>query len=175
MTDHTATAEKVKDAKLGAKNLRKISIFAYLNEPELESLYSLGEIQTYKPKANIVIEGEPSRGLFVIVSGTVSVYKKDSNSSQLIRLSYLEDGGFFGELSLFDDAPRTATITAESACSCLFLDHAAFHNFLDTKGDNLKARFYQKCAEEMTERFRTQNTDYIVSQHLLWKYALRKE
>ena len=37
-----------------------------------------------------------------------------------------------------------------------------------------KGKPIEECAEEMAERFREQNEDYIISQQLLWKHALRK-
>ena len=38
-----------------------------------------------------------------------------------------------------------------------------------------KGKPIEECAEEMAVRFRIQNDDYINSQQLLWKYALRKD
>lgn len=165
----------LKDKKWGANLLRQISIFAYFHDDELAELFALGRTFNQPAKSNAVIEGESSRGLFIILSGKVSVYKRDVSSNRLLRLTYLEPGASFGELSLFDDAPRSATITAESNCILFSLEQKGFQDYLNKKGDHLKARFYQKCAEEMTERFRKQNDDYIVSQHLLWKHALRRD
>ena len=173
--DFPSDLNKQEDPQWRAKVMRSISLFAYFTEEELADLYLLGQMLHPKTKANVVIEGEPSRGLYLILQGTVAIYKRDPISNQLIRLNYLEHGAAFGELSLFDHSPRAATITAESACTLLFFDHGHFGKYLDKKGDNLKARFFQKCAEETTERLRAQNTDYLASQHLLWKYALRKD
>lgn len=173
--DPQVLAEKQKDPRWGAQLLRQISIFGYLHDDELAELYALGNTLTQAAKSNTVIEGENSRGLFIILAGKVSVYKRDTSSNRLLRLTYLEPGASFGELSLFDDAPRSATITAESTCTLFSLEQKGFQDYLNRKGDNLKARFYQKCAEDMTERFRKQNDDYIISQHLLWKHALRRE
>ncbi len=174
-TDPDMLAKKEADPHWCARTMKTVSLFSYFSDAELTELYRLGDVSYPKSKSNIVIEGEPSRGIYVLLYGTVAVYKRDTISNQMIRLNYLERGAAFGELSLFDDSPRAATITAESSCILLYLDHSRFSRYLEQKGDNLKARFFKKCAEETTERLRRQNTDYLSSQHLLWKYALRKD
>lgn len=167
--------DNFKDVNWGGKQLRRIGIFENLTDQELRELYSLGEIRVHKAKSNVVIEGETSRGMFLLLKGTVSVFKTDKATNTLIRLAFLEQGAIFGELSLFDNAPRSATITAESVCHAFVLGVDIFDAHLTKKGDNLKTRFYKKCAEEMAARFRVQNEDYVAAQLLIWRYALRKD
>ena len=168
-------SEHFDDPSWGAEQLKRISIFKEFNEDELTTIYQKGEIRHLKPSAHAVIEGEPSRGVFIILSGSVSVYKNDSATGTMHRLAHLDEGSSFGELSLFDSAPRSATVSADTTCHLFHLDASTFESFLEESGDNAKARFYKKCAEDMSERFRVLNSDYIVSQQLLWKYALRKD
>ncbi len=159
----------------GGQQLAAVSIFANFTQAERERLYRLGRIVKVEAHANAVIEGEDSRGLYLLLSGAVSVYKSNFDTGSLTRLAILEQGSSFGEMSLFDNAPRSATITAESLCYLFKLDSEAFDQFLETEGPDLKIRFYKKCAEDLAIRFRSQNTDYVASQLLLWKHALRKE
>ena len=172
MSSEFRDTEQFRDVKWGGDQLRSISFFGDLTSNELQELYSRGEIKHLSAQSHAVIEGEPTRGLYIILSGTVSVYKNDSTKSKMIRLTHLESGSFFGELSLFDDAPRSATVVAESSCYVFHLSFEAFSLYLDSKGDGLKARFYKTCSEEMVKRFRRQNSDYLVAQEQLWKYAL---
>jgi len=162
------------DPVRGAARLKSIPIFARLTDLELKKLYTMGELIKLKAKANAVIEGEPTRGVFVLLSGTVSVYKTDPATGKLSRLAFLEEGSHFGELSLFDYAPRSATVTAETPCVLFHLDADEFRQFLANEGDGMQVRFYRTCAEELVERFRKLNADYMTSQHLLWKYAMRR-
>ena len=166
--------EKYQDQEWGSQQLKKINIFKRLNDEELKKTYKLGSIKEVLSKSHVVVEGEPSRGLYIVLEGTLSVHKTDLEKQSLIRLAYLEAGSVFGELSLIDDAPRSATVEAEDHCMLFSLSEDLFKSFLEKEGDNLKSRFYQACAEEISERFRKQNIDYILSQTLLWKYALRK-
>lgn len=167
--------DQFRDPAWGAQQLGAISLFEYMSEQELFELYQLGQINLIQPKANVVIEGEQSRGLYLLLEGTVSIYKSDRANGNMIRLAYLESGSAFGELSLFDNSPRSATVVGESICYVFYLDETPFTKFLDDKGNDIKVRFYKKCAEDMVSRFRVQNSDYIIAQTLLWKYALRKE
>jgi hypothetical protein len=75
---------------------------------------------------------------------------------------------------LFDQAPRSATVSADAQSYLFTLDATLFESFLDREGDLTKAQFYRNCATVLSEKFRVLNTDYISSQQLLWKYALRK-
>ncbi len=163
------------DPHWGSDQLVKISIFAAMQKDELAKLYKLGRVIRIAAHANIVIEGEASRGLFLLLHGTVSVYKSSLETDGLIRLAFLEVGSCFGEMSLFENAPRSATITAESECFLFELESKVFDAFLESEGNECKARFYKRCAEDLAERFRRQNSDYVVSQRLLWKYALKRE
>ena len=80
-----------------------------------------------------------------------------------------------GQLSLFDTAPRSASVMAESVCHMFYLDEKAFSGFMNQSGSDIKIRFFKTCAEDLVARFRQLNGDYIAAQQLLWKYALRKE
>lgn len=166
--------KKFTDPAWGAERLRSVSIFSRLSDLELRKLYSLGELVRLRPSAHAVIEGEPTRGLYLLLSGTVSVYKADPVTGALARLATLEEGSHFGEMSLFDFAARSATVTAETPCQLFHLDANEFSQFLQSEGDGLQVRFYRTCAEELVERFRKLNADYMSSQQLLWKYALRR-
>jgi CRP-like cAMP-binding protein len=68
---------------------------------------------------DIVREGEPGRGLFVVLSGSVDVWKRDDD--QKVLLATLGPGEVFGEMSLLQAAPATATVTAAQRSAVLFL------------------------------------------------------
>lgn len=162
------------DPGWGAEQLKTIGIFKSFDENELKKVYQLGQITVVKAKAHAVIEGESTRGLYMIFSGSLSVYKNDSANGSMHRIAYMDEGHVFGELSLFDDAPRSATVVADTICHLFHLDAMTFGQFLTEEGHEFSSRFYRTCAQEMAERFRAINADYINSQQLLWKYALRK-
>ena len=172
--DPTSIIERLRDPEAGAERLREIGLFSRFYDDELREIYALGDIFLLKSKSNAVVEGEPTRGMFLLLHGRVSVYKSDPGTNSMIRLSMLEDGANFGEMSLFDSAPRSATVVAETLCYLFHLESGVFQNYLDRGGSELQARFFRTCAEELAGRFRNLNIDYLNSQRLLWKYALRR-
>ena len=70
----------------------------------------------YPTKQLIIREGDPSRDLYYIISGSVSVQVEDAKGREII-LAYLNPGDFFGELGLFDeDNKRSAFVRAKEKC-----------------------------------------------------------
>jgi len=176
--DHTlippTMAAEFRDPSWGAQQLQAVPIFKGFTFEELKKVYARGEIISLKTKSYAVIEGEPTRGLFIILLGTMSVYKNDSSTGAMHRIAYLEAGKNFGELSLFDTAPRSATVSAESICHLFHLEAGVFNSALEELGGDAKSRFFKSCAEELVVRFRKLNSDYISVQQTLWRYALRR-
>ena len=165
---------RYQDPTWGAELLKGINLFSRFAPEELAAIYRLGAVGRLKAQTSVVIEGESSRGLYIILDGTVSVYKGEPGSTTLTRLTLLETGANFGELTLFDDAPRSATVITEVDSVLFQLDATPFAAFLAAESSDLQIRFYKTCAEELAARFRQVNGDYLASQQLLWKYALRR-
>jgi len=90
--------------------LRKIPLFAELNEHELQSIAALANrIDT--PKKNIVVhEDEPGESMYIILNGEVKVSSYTMDGREVI-FALLGKGSFFGEMSLLDKEPRSATVT----------------------------------------------------------------
>ena len=90
--------------------LRKIPLFAELNEDELQAVAALAS-RIDKPKKNIVVqEDEPGESLYIIISGEVKVSSYTMDGREIV-LALLGKGSFFGEMSLLDEEPRSATVT----------------------------------------------------------------
>ena len=91
--------------------LKQIQIFDGLSNRELRNFARISYQRTYAENETIVIEGQDSAGMYVILDGTVKVTRKVEDDT-IITLKTLEDGTFFGDVGLLDSAPRTATVTA---------------------------------------------------------------
>ena len=89
----------------------KKNMFSMLTEAQYEGLLADAVTEEYPAKSVIFREGDSGDSLYYIVSGDVSVRVKDDNGRQR-WLTRLATGDFFGELSLFDGRPRSATIVA---------------------------------------------------------------
>ncbi|MFT4101273.1 MAG: Crp/Fnr family transcriptional regulator [Burkholderiaceae bacterium] len=95
--------------------LRRVPLFSSLSEGQLDQL-AAGSVRKNYPRARtIVSEGEPSQSLYILLSGRAKVQRSDSEGKEVI-LAVIGPGEFFGEMSLIDDAPRSASvITIESS------------------------------------------------------------
>ena len=85
------------------------------------------------PGVQIIREGDPGRGLFILLAGEADVTKIDGDSKVL--LASLKPGDVFGEISLLEDSPATATVTAARASTVLFLARDVFSRLVEAFPD----------------------------------------
>ena len=83
-----------------------------------------GEIESYNPGEAIVVEGSLGDALFLILSGQVAVHRGAQT------FATLAGGEFFGEMSLVEPAPRSASVTAMSATFLFRLPHDALRELI---------------------------------------------
>ncbi len=81
------------------------------------------------PGVVIIEEGALGRGLFVLLAGQVDVSKRDGDSKVL--LATLGPGEVFGEISLVNDEPASATVTAAAQSTVLFLAREIFDRLVE--------------------------------------------
>jgi CRP/FNR family cyclic AMP-dependent transcriptional regulator len=95
--------------------LKRVPLFSGLTDSQIERL-AAGSVRRNYPKGRIIVaEGEPSQTLYVLLSGRAKVQRSDTEGKEVI-LAVLGPGECFGEMSLIDDAPRSASvITIESS------------------------------------------------------------
>jgi CRP/FNR family transcriptional regulator, cyclic AMP receptor protein len=87
--------------------------FGGLSDASLDLLVSMLVERRFDAGATVVAEGEQGRSMFVVHSGTL-VVSKLGHAGQVLRMSGLEPGDFFGEMTLIEMQNRSATVVAES-------------------------------------------------------------
>jgi CRP-like cAMP-binding protein len=97
-----------------------VPLFAGLAPRHLRRLADLTEQQRYMEGATVVREGEPGTTFYVILGGEAKVV--GGNGRVLHRL---RPGDFFGEISLLDGGPRTASVVADTDLTMLALQRPA--------------------------------------------------
>lgn len=113
-----------------AKLLENIGFFRGINQPQLLQLAGKMKQSKYKKNTVIINQGDLSRSFFVVVYGRLKAFATDEEGNQTI-FSFFNNGSYFGELSLLDDAPRSATVLTLEDCTILSIDHAAFRDFIN--------------------------------------------
>ncbi|MGH7338440.1 MAG: Crp/Fnr family transcriptional regulator, partial [Myxococcota bacterium] len=82
--------------------------------------------EVHAPHGEVLVrEGDPGREFFLIASGSATVTSGGRKRATLVQ------GGFFGEMSLIDAGPRTATVTAASPMVLYVLDAREFAALLE--------------------------------------------
>ena len=87
-------------------------------QPEwLSALLEHSHRRSYPTRSVIIRGGAAPESLYYILEGSVSVIIEDSDGHELV-LAYLNEGDFFGEMGLFDEATqRSAWVTARTECT----------------------------------------------------------
>ncbi|NJK35092.1 MAG: cyclic nucleotide-binding domain-containing protein [Oscillatoriales cyanobacterium SM2_2_1] len=105
--------------------VRRVPIFKELRDDFLVRLASIMNEVTFPAAKTIFAEGQEGRSLYIIVSGRVRVHLGEKD------LAILEKGSCFGEMSLFDAEPRSASVTAIVGCDCLVLTQQQLYEAID--------------------------------------------
>ena len=103
-----------------ASLLAQIPLFEHCSEDDLARVARLLESESFAEGDRIVRQGESSDSMYVIARGAVKVLKEIDNQ-QPDLLAILVAGGFFGEIALLAESPRTASVRAASPCTMLRL------------------------------------------------------
>jgi uncharacterized membrane protein len=98
-----------------------IPLFELLDEDGRQALADVVDEVKLKPGEVLFQAGEPGDSLFVVRAGEIELYIKD-NVGQKIVLNNAGEGDMFGELSMLDSGPRTATALAVADSELLVLD-----------------------------------------------------
>lgn len=105
--------------------LARVPIFSNCTPEEIEAIDSVAQEQSFQPGQIIVSQGTPGQAFYMVLTGRVEVIR-DNNS-----LGAFRPGDFFGEMSLLDSAPRSATIRALEVTTCLMLSSWDFKRLLE--------------------------------------------
>jgi CRP/FNR family cyclic AMP-dependent transcriptional regulator len=106
------------------ESLRNVPLFKGIQPKHLKSLAKWTTTRSYQPGQVIVSEGQTGLGLYVIQTGKVQISLHSAHGE--LDLRTMGPGESFGEISLLDDRPRSATVTAVESTSAVLLDKSQF-------------------------------------------------
>lgn len=110
--------------------LASVPMFADLNEEQLQLLVADSRLLTYGPGEAVVREGAEGHSLYCLLRGRVEVVKQLEDGRR-VRVRELQDGNVFGEMTLFLDAPRSATVRTLEECQLLRVGRPAVRRLLE--------------------------------------------
>jgi CRP-like cAMP-binding protein len=106
--------------------LAQVPLFSSLAPRYLRRLADLTEEQRFMEGSRVVREGDIGDTFYVILEGQANVL---SASGRVVNR--LRPGDFFGEISLLDGGPRTATVVADTPLKMLALPRKAFLHVIE--------------------------------------------
>jgi CRP-like cAMP-binding protein/Fe-S-cluster-containing hydrogenase component 2 len=110
-------------------HLRSVPIFSTISDEFVDVLRNRVELIRYAPGQVICNEGDPADAFFLIRIGFVRVSQM-RNGEEMV-FAYLPRGGYFGEMGLLRNVPRTATCTALDHVEVVRIHAPDFHEILD--------------------------------------------
>jgi CRP-like cAMP-binding protein len=105
--------------------LARVPIFSSCTPAEIAAIAAVAQDSGFQPGQIIVTQGTPGQAFYLILAGRVEIIR-DGQS-----LGAFGPGDFFGEMSLLDHAPRSATIKAVDQTLCMMLSSWDFKAVLE--------------------------------------------
>jgi len=109
--------------------LKKIEMFEGLSVAELAAVGSVTEEVRYHPGEIVIRRGEMGETMYLIIDGEVSVHIGDKRGEE-IEVDRIKTGDYFGEMALFEDVERSATIRTEAESRLLVLHKQEFNEIV---------------------------------------------
>ncbi|MBQ2561701.1 MAG: Crp/Fnr family transcriptional regulator [Fibrobacter sp.] len=125
--------------------LKGVELFSELNEEQLGMIANLVIVKNYNRDETVVLEGDDSvQALYLIATGSVQVYMTGIDGRETI-LSFLERGDFFGEMSLIDGEPRSASVRTVTDAKLLVIHRESFLSLIRKTPEIAMALMSELC------------------------------
>ena len=147
--------------KLTADHLMGIGLFGGLQRRTLETLAESLPALQIEVGDIVVEEGDVSTQMFVVISGELEVVKSGQTGAD-VRVAMLGPNDWFGEMSIIDVQPRSATVRAVAPTLLLSITSEHVENLLYRRDVKDYALFIMNIARELSRRLRV--ADGILAQ-----------
>lgn len=143
---------------MNAEFLKKVRLFQGLNYEQLAEILMLGMVKEYQQGAVIFEEGGKGDRLYVIYSGSIRISKIYQPAAEE-ALTILGPGDFLGEMSFFDEEPRSARAVASLDVQLLEIGNADLRKHLESRPD-VAIGFLSAFCETLSQRVRETNQKF---------------
>ncbi len=151
-------------------SLRRVGVFSLLDDKEIAEVNRhLGTIDLSAGET-LFREGDVGNDLYVLMEGRVAIGIRlpDGTDHEITQFT---SGDFFGEMSIFDNAPRSATCRALEKTVLFGLSKKAFSDIIDDH-PQIAIKLMYRMLNVTTQRLR--NTSELVTDMVLWGQEARK-
>lgn len=135
--------------------LQSISLFKELSKEEITDILHIGRVKELKKDTVIFKEGDKSDSLYVIYEGKVRISKMIPKIGEE-ALAILDEGNYFGEMSLVEDSFRSAWAIAHSDAILLEIPLDDFRKLME-KNPELALKILKSFVKELSKKLREAN------------------
>lgn len=114
--------------------LKSIPLFASVHGQELRRLAEVVHEKEIEQGEVLFAQNDLGEEMFLVHSGRIGIYQ-EASKNDLKRIHEIEPGGFFGEMAIVDELPRSATARAETDGKLLVLNKSDFRRAVQDHPD----------------------------------------
>lgn len=145
--NETPQAQGAANAEGKLKTLKHVHLFRYLNYAELNKVLGMTRAIRVSDRGSLIKEGDQGKEMFVLLSGSVSVQKAGK------EVAVLQAGQMVGEMSIIDQAPRSASVIAREVTEVLAISRESFVAFM-RKESQISVKVLWAMAVELNQNLR---------------------
>lgn len=153
------------------RNFHHVKLFKYLTEDDLKEVLRSTESIELEPEEILFEANTLGNEFFIIEKGRIKIFKKVDD--QNIVFAELGPGNCFGEMSLLDEYPRSASASAMENCTLISLTREEFNRIVN-RHDAVSSKLLLALAEIFTKRLRATDK-HLETYHLVNKALITNE
>ena len=137
--------------------LAQIDLFSGLPAAHLRRVVDIGLEEAYRTGATIIAEGTSGDKFYLVLEGAVRISRIVPGMGEE-ALAVLRPGAYFGEMSLIDDAPRSATVLCHEKCRLFVINRKDLEDLLFVDRD-LAYELLWNWVRTLSRRLRATNDE----------------
>ncbi len=142
-----------------------IAVFNHFSNEEIGFLSQYFQRVPFRTSDTIVHEGDKAADFYIVMRGTLKVFLPQEIAGEVetrvsvVKLNVLREGDCFGEYSMIDKSPASASIVATSDGELMRMAETDFDHILATK-DRIAKIFYRNVLHLLIRRLRMREKEY---------------
>ncbi len=141
--------------------LKNVFLFQQLDTMELLQFNKILKHKKVRKGEIVIREGENGDQMYIVKNGAVNVYVEDHRTKRRRLLAILGQGDHFGEIALFLDSPRSATVEARDDSELLVISRNEMERIL-SKDEKVAVKIYRAMVIALAERLRKTNAIALI-------------